>query len=489
LNLEVITENGRIRGRERRGISLFAGIPYAAPPVGDLRFAPPQPAQDWDGTLDATKFGPAAPQLPGDGLTNAQPIQWDEDCLTLNVCTPLADDHKRPVMVWIHGGAFQNGTGAIPWYDGTRFSAEGDIVVVTINYRLGALGFARIGEAENSGINGILDQLAALQWVHRNITYFGGDPDQVTIAGESAGAFSVATLMTMAPDGDLFQRAIAQSGAGHHVITTNEATQAAERLKNSLGATTLRELRELSAEEILAAQRKVEEQATEFMLAGQIPFYPSITKGGLLPNRPIDLFEIGVGAKIALLTGTNADETALWGTNNIPEEKLERWFQNYVADTTPMIEAVKKDRPQASPGEIAMALSTDHTFRIPAIRMAESREKHGGKTWMYEFDWKSKAFGGALGACHALEIPFAFGTLDAEGADLFLGTDKTPNALGDIMHHAWTAFIRTGTPTTEAIEDWPLYQSTTRNVLRFADTTGLVKDPWPESRKSWQGIR
>ena len=168
-----------------------------------------------------------------------------------------------------------------------------------------------------------------------------------------------------------------------------------------------------------------------------------------------------------MLTGTNTDETTLWGTNQIPEHKLEKWLKNYVTEPERFISAVKEDRGDISAGEIALAISTDHTFRIPAIQMAEAREKNGGETWMYEFDWKSKAFNGALGACHALEIPFAFGTLGVNGTDVFLGTPDLPHELGDIMHHAWAAFIATGKPETQRLSNWPTYSPTSITVMRF----------------------
>ncbi|MEE1563699.1 MAG: carboxylesterase family protein, partial [Acidimicrobiales bacterium] len=208
------TACGTVRGRHRRGVQLFAGIPYAEPPVGDRRFAPPTPHDSWDGTRDALRFGKAAPQLPGEGLTNRVLLAWDEDCLTLNVVTPAADDARRPVYVWIHGGAYQHGQGATPWYDGTSFAIRGDIVVVTINYRLGALGFCHLSphlgdRFASAGVNGFLDQLAALGWVRDNIAAFGGDPDRVTVGGESAGAFSVCNVLASPHAAGLVHRAIA----------------------------------------------------------------------------------------------------------------------------------------------------------------------------------------------------------------------------------------------------------------------------------------
>ena len=488
MNPRIETQLGPVEGRERNGVFLFAGIPYAAAPIGKHRFASPQPISPWTETLNATQFGPVAPQLPGEGLTDSHDVSWDEDCLTLNICTPPTGGKKRPVMVWIHGGGYRHGTGSIPWYDGTRFAKESDIIIVTINYRLGALGFARIPEAPTSGINGILDQIAALTWVKDNIENFGGDPDQVTIAGESAGAFSVSTIMAMPQSRGLFCKAITQSGAGHHVIPQKEAEVAGQLLMDRLEANSLHELQSRTVDDILEAQQYVEAHSNEFMTAGQLPFYPSITPE-VLTDHPIELFEKGVSADIPLLTGTNTDETTLWGTNQIPEEKLHKWLGNYVSEPTPYIEALRQDRGEISAGEIALAVSTDYTFRIPAIRMAEARESHGGESWMYEFDWKSKAFNGLLGSCHALEIPFTFGTLDAKGTELFLGTSDLPNHVGDVMHTAWAAFIREGNLSTNALGEWPTYERSEGKVMRFADETSLLSNPWPAARESWEGQR
>lgn len=483
---------GPVRGRERRGALQFAGIPYAAAPVGSLRFAAPRPPQPWSDERDATRFGPPAPQLSDGSMTNAAPIEWSEDCLTLNVCTPALDDSRRPVMVWIHGGGYRNGTGAIPWYDGNRFATEGDVVTVTINYRLGALGFLRVADEPTSGINGTLDQVEALRWVRDNIAAFGGDPDQVTVAGESAGAFSVATLMSLAPAEGLFHRAILQSGAGHHVHSEAMAEANSTALHDYLGATTTDELRKFDVDQILAAQKHVEQDGEQQGGADQLskrpPFYPSVTPD-LLPVPPIDAIQEGAGAAIPVLMGTNTDETALWGTHRTTAEGLEQVVGKFAPDPSVLIDAVRSDRPDASPGDIAMAVSTDHMFRIPMIRMAEARERHDSTTWVYEFDWKSRSMDGALGSCHALEIPFAYGTLGAKGTDAFLGTDDLPHELGDTMHKAWTAFIRSGSPVTAELAGWAPYEAATRSVMRFADEVHVVNDPWPAARQSWDGIR
>ena len=208
------TRSGALQGRAKDNVLLFAGIPYAAPPTSARRFRAAEPFEAWSGVRDARKFGPAAPQIAGGGMTDPVPVRWDEDCLTLNVQTPALDDGGRPVFVWIHGGGYRNGQGAVPWYNGARFAANGDIVAVTINYRLGALGFTdlkRFGaEFATSGVNGILDQITALEWVRDNIEGFGGDPAKVTIAGESAGGFSVATLLGSPRTDGLFRGVIAQ---------------------------------------------------------------------------------------------------------------------------------------------------------------------------------------------------------------------------------------------------------------------------------------
>mgnify|MGYP001823815620 CR=1 FL=1 len=487
MQLEISTSGGAVRGRERNGAALFAGIPYAAPPVGRLRWAPPQPADPWTGVRDATRFGPAAPQLPGDGLTNSHEVRWDEDCLTLNVVTPGPDDAGRAVMVWLHGGAFRHGTGATPWYDGTSFALRGDIVVVTINYRLGALGFCRLDGEQTSGINGILDQIAALEWVRHNIAAFGGDPAKVTIAGESAGAFSVSTLTAMPQADGLFRGAVAQSGAGHHAVDAATADLVADRFLAELGAGSIDEARSRSALEILRAQARVEEAKAEFMSRVDQPFYP-VADGVVLPARPVDLIAER-GASVPMLTGTNADEMTLWGLGAVDDERLQWVLGQYAQPVEQLLPAYREELPAATAGEIAIAYAGDRTFRIPAVRLAEARHAHEADTWMYLFSWKSRAFGGALGATHALDIGFVFNTLDAAGFDVFLGTDDPPTGLAETMHDVWAAFIKTGRPHTDTVNDWPSYTPDDRAVLEFGDEVRLLDDPGAVTRKAWEGIR
>jgi para-nitrobenzyl esterase len=495
MNTIATTTKGRVEGREKEGVALFAGIPYVAPVVGELRFQAPRPHDAWEGVRPAQRFGPAAPQIPGEGLTSAGPVRWDEDCLTLNVSTPAADDGRRPVLVWIHGGGYRTGQGGIPWYNGARFAANGDIVVVSINYRLGALGFthlARFGdEYATSGVNGTMDQVAALEWVRDNIEAFGGDPENVTIAGESAGGFSIGTLLAVPKAEGLFRRAIAQSGAAHHTLPLEAGEKVADLFCDELGVNSVDDLHTASAEEILNVQGKVD---VALGIGGGLT-----NSLGLTVAPFFEALQQGASAGIPVLTGTNRDETTLWGYGEVDEERLGRRATR-VGGNEQIIETYRSARSDASPADILIAITTDHMFRIPAIRLAEARAANGGNTWMYLFAWESRAFGGRLRATHALEIPFTFDNLDKGGVDALLGEGPTPQKIADVMHAAWTSFIRTGDPNCDALPDWPAYDTERRATMVFNDTerratmvfndtSETVDDPSGAERRVWDGLR
>jgi para-nitrobenzyl esterase len=494
------TTRGRVEGRVKEGVLLFAGIPYAAPPVGDLRFAAPRPHKGWSGTLSAQRFGNAAPQPAGSGLTASPPRRMSEDCLTLNVTTPALDDAGRPVLVWIHGGGFRTGQGAIPWYNGTSFAKRGDIVSVSINYRLGALGFAELSglgeDAATSGVSGILDQIAALEWVRDNIAFFGGDPSKVTVAGESAGAMSVGVLLGCPLAKGLFRAAIAQSGAAHHVIETDAARAISDLLCEKLGVHDLAGLRAVPAPELIEAQSQVETQlagtsklgATDISGAAGMPFQPSLGSPAL-PRPPIDLVRAGEASGVALLVGTNAHESTLWHQGETDARRLEKIVGRYLPDVEGALDAYRRDHPDASPFDLLIAVTTDYMFRIPALRLAEAHAASGGATWNYLFSWKSRAFGGRLGATHALEIPFAFNNLKRMGVDTFLGEGPLPHDLASNMHAAWTAFIRDSEPACEEVPDWPRYDDRRRAVMEFGDEVSVRDDPFPATRPLWQELR
>ena len=492
----VETTTGSVQGRVKDGILDFRGIPYAAPPVGDLRFRPPQPVEPWSGVRDATHFGPMAPQNMGamEQMFGAPPGEMDEDCLTLNVWTPACDEGKRPVMVWIHGGAFLYGTGATPWYDGRSFARE-EVVLVTINYRLGAFGFLHV---DGQGNTGILDQVAALEWVRDNIAAFGGDPDNVTAFGESAGAMSVGTLLGLPAAKGLFVKAIPESGAAH----SPRSAEAAEALANEFlvalgvepGPGVVDRLRGLSTQTLLDAQAKVVEQ--EMGPSGHgLPFTP-VVDGVVLPEPPIDAIGKGQAAGVTVLIGTTRDEWKLFTMMDPLIAKLDvdgatRRLAGMVRDPSgagDVIAHYRATRPDAVMSDLWSAVGTDVVFRIPAVRLAEKQSALGNDVFMYRFDYATPVFGGVLGACHALEIPFVFDSLYA-GAEMFVGPlNEDLRTLARRMHASWVAFASTGRPTADGLPEWPRYTAEHRATMLFDFEPRVVDDPDGADREVWAGL-
>ena len=489
MNTQVETTTGPIEGREKDGTLFFAGIPYAASPTESKRFQRAQAHEPWLDVLSTKKIGAAAPQLPGSGLSDPPSVRWDENCLTLNITTPMTSGSGRPVFVWIHGGAYRTGQGGIPWYNGARFAVHGDIVVVSINYRLGALGFTDLStfgsEFEFSGINGLLDQMFALEWVQQNIEQFGGDPAKVTIAGESAGGFSVSTLLGMPATDGLFRHAIPQSGAAHHTLPAKAGKLVRDAFLKELDADGPTQFMAASAEEILHAQlqtiAKLETPDTQETLGVPVSAFYPVIGSTLLAESPIDAIRSGVGSGVAVMTGSNHHETTLWSyQDRINERQLER--RALGMGDQHLLQRYRDARPHDSAADLMTAISTDFMFRIPAIRLLEARP-YTSRNWLYQFNWESRAFDGNLKATHALEIPFAFDNLDQAGVDNFIGPGPTPQHIADRMHHAWIDFIRDGDP------GWTPYSAETRNTMIFDDESGPIRDPEANERKAWEGIR
>jgi para-nitrobenzyl esterase len=496
----VTIAQGRLRGLERDGIAQFRGIPYAAAPVGERRFAPPGPAPAWEGERDATVFGARSLQVSGGAtaLLGDRSDDADEDCLFLNVFTPGCDDARRPVMVWIHGGGFVNGSASIPWYDGTSLATRGDVVVVTINYRLGALGFLWLGDLDPafraSGVNGLLDQVAALEWVRDNIAAFGGDPDDVTIFGESAGAMSVSTLLAMPAARGLFHRAIAQSGAAHNTFTTTTASAITAQVMELLGIDSVDGLLAAPAGDIVDAATKVEARMFEDPsglggpagIALAMAFQP-VVDGEHLPEQPLRAIAAGRGADVPLLTGTNLDEWnlfALMSPGGLDDPRLLGRLERIFGNAHVVRDTYGSARPDATPDDLWNAVLTDATFRIPAIRLVEARSAATSPTWQYLFTWATPAFGGVVKSCHALEIPFVFGVLDAPGAALFLGDPIGPelHELSQAVQDAWLGFVRDGDP------GWPVWNEVERPAQRFDVERELLADPMADERRLWDGV-
>ena len=485
---------GELRGKSGHGISAFLGIPYAAAPFGDARMLPPRPAPSWDGIRDATEHGPTCPK--GDYPPQFQALFPEivipgEECLNLNVWTPDPGASGLPVLVWIHGGSFMNGSGSVGEYDGTAFARDG-IVCVTLNYRLGAEGFLYTGDQVANV--GLLDQVAALRWVQQNIAAFGGDPGRVTVAGESAGAMSITTLLAMPRASGLFQQAITQSGAGAHTLAPDESRQVAQYLADALGVAPDRQaIAAVPPGRVSQAASALTEEVQTMpdparwgrIVLSLLPFCPTVD-GDVLPQEPLSALAGGAASGVRLLTGTNLEEALLFlvaggGIDLIDEAALAGGAAAYGApDGT--VAAYQGNRPGAGHGDVLAAIITDWFFRIPAVRVAEARAGNSasaGNTWMYRFDWRSPAFDARLGSCHAVEIPFVFDTLGEPGTRVRLGGDA-PQAVADTIHSAWVRFITDGDP------GWPAYDAGTRATALFTEKLDVVSDPAGDERLLWE---
>jgi para-nitrobenzyl esterase len=493
----VETSYGKVEGVRQGAVTVWKGIPYAKAPVGPLRFRPPQPPEPWAGVRAAAEFGPGCPQppAPAGSILPRREFAQSEDCLSLNVWSPAADGAARPVMVWIHGGAFTGGTGQSPSYDGASFAERGDLVAVTINYRLGFLGFLHLadvgGEAyAASGNSGILDQIAALEWVHDNIAAFGGDPARVTIFGESAGGMAVGTLMGAPAAQGLFQRAIPQSGAAHNAFSREHAAQIAEEALNELGIgrDNLQALAELPVEKLLAAQIKL-----TLANAGRGLVCQPVVDGVVLKQRAIDAIAAGSAAGVATLVGSNRDENRLFTAMDprmaeVPA--LERRAAAGLGQETAarLADGYQAANPSASREAVLNDVLTDSVFRIPAVRLAERQAEQDAPVWLYRFDWRTPLLDGKLGACHALEIPFVFNTLDEPGIGALTGDSPARQRLADVMHDSWIAFARGGDPSTPALPAWPAYDATRRATMIFDEECRVEDDPQGAERRLWEGV-
>jgi para-nitrobenzyl esterase len=497
----VETSNGKVRGYNRRGIIKFKGIPYAAPPVGPLRFSPPVPLTPWTGVRDALEYSPLAPQAPSnlELMFGGQRVQSEAECLTLNIWTPGVDSSKRPVLFFIHGGAFVTGTGAS--LDGSRLALRGDVVVVSINYRLGVLGFLYLpDESEASSNVGLLDMASALSFVKENIARFGGDPDQVAIFGESAGGFAVAALLGMPSAKGLFHRAILQSGAAHPLgMNPEAAVRVHEKLIKHLGIPKgdLKALRRIPVEEIIKAQTAIMPVSGGFTEDRPLRLGP-VVDHQVLPEHPLAAIRKGYAREIAVFAGSNLDETKLWTLLNPESEKieigdLERGAKAIVTMagkndrwTERLLEIYRRNK--KTPRDIMDAITTDYTFRIPSIRLAEAQSLHQKNTFMYLFTWQSPFKGGKYGAMHALELGFVFGVLLAVEVGIFPKKDTETEILSEAMMDTWIAFARTGNPNNPALPALPPYSAEKRATVIFDKEIKVQDDPYGEERTAWEGL-
>ncbi|MFC1947095.1 carboxylesterase/lipase family protein [Chloroflexota bacterium] len=499
------TVSGKIEGTYRGGLYIFKGVPYAASPVGTLRWMPPQPHSSWDGIRPAVEFSPIAPQtvLPNPALDAIRVLQQQsEDSLYLNIWTPGLDDAKRPVMVWIHGGAFNMGSGSEPLTDGAKLASRGDVVVVSINYRLGLLGFLNLNEVTSgripsSGNEGLLDQVAALRWVRDNISAFGGDPDNVTIFGESAGAMSIGCLLVMPEARELFNKAILQSGVGSTVSLLDAGVMLSGRFLEyfSLKPEDTEAMLNLTVDQLLDANQELKRQfARKEEEEMRITVTAPVIDGKIIPDIPYELIKKGAAGGVKIIAGTNLEEWTLLcmmdtKLPNLEDTGLLRRLEYYLPSgySSGLVNAYRTARSaramSTSAPEVFKAIQTDRMFRMPCLKVVDAQTRHNPSTYNYLFTWKSPILGGMLGACHSLDIGFVFGTYIPD----FHGSGPAADRLSTNMQEAWLAFARTGDPSCENLGAWLPYGQN-RTTMVFGEESGLEDAPYDEERRAWDEI-
>jgi len=489
--LVVKTKQGLVKGVIAGNVCVWKGIPYAKAPVGALRFRDPQTPDSWTGVRDASAFGPVCLQMKRVLVDNE--IQ-SEDCLFLNVWSPQADGKKRPVMVWIHGGGFVGGSGSNAMYDGAQLSKKGDVVLVSINYRLGPLGFLYFNDMPGAKGNfdsnlGIKDQVAALKWVQENIAAFGGDPEQVTIFGESAGGISVETLMSVPVAKGLFKRAIVESGPAGDVWTAKVATRLTTLYLKEVGLTpdSVYKLKYINADTLNSAMRRLMKLAIS---DSSLPktFAPTID-GSFLPHDLLTAIKEGQSKGVDLLIGTNKDEANLFAMKKLKmapvnEEQLRPYMSKFKPSEQKQLKSVYKEFPSKSS---ILSMITDGIFTMPSIKFAELQSAYAN-AYMYRFDWASKPIKAiGLGACHGIELPFVFGTFHSKLGKkvlLFANTRRIHQLSNEIQQN-WINFARTGNPNNAGSNDWKKYEPGTRATIIFDKKNYTCTDPNCDQRKAW----
>jgi para-nitrobenzyl esterase len=519
LSLTVEIDSGRLEGvyttpgSDLPPVRVFRGIPYAAPPVGAGRFAPPQPVTPWPGVRPAAAFGPSPMQSTEGAFAGVLPAgragPVSEDCLTLNVWAPQGQPAGRPVMLWAPGGAFLTGGSGIETYDAGRLCAEHDVVVVSINYRLGVFGFlwpdehggASAGMAANAGL---LDQLAAMDWVRRHAAVFGGHPDLVTVFGESAGAGSLLHLLGSSRSTGLFRRMVCQSAGVDQTLRPDQAALVTSALLRELGVAgspaPADRLRQLPAEALLDAQAAV--LPSLMQTVSSMPFHP-VVDGTLLTAKPSVAVGEGAGAGVDLLLTWTADEMRLFPdsrADSAGRDALVRWADRYLSSrlgraAPPGRAATLIDwylESETSQGRTKgsyawAAFQTDGSMRLPARRIADLRSMAPGATYCSQFGWPAQGGEWQKGAFHAIDLPFVFGTLDRGGWREYLGAGDDADKLSAEIRAAWASFARTGRPAAPTTGEWPPYHPDRSTMLLDTPCT-VAQDPLAEVARLWEGL-
>ncbi len=501
VSLTVETRYGRVRAAAERGVQVYRGIPYARPPLGPLRLRPPLPPEPWNGVRECREFGAAAPQNPPriPSLLEGAAPRWRDDCLSLNISTPGLDGEPKPVMVWIHGGDFVEGSASKLGLTGRALARRGDVVVVTIQYRLGALGFldpsaAEPGAGGGATNLGLQDQVAALDWVQQEIDAFGGDPANVTLFGAGAGAGCAAALLAMPQARRLFQRAILQSPV-LHVWDREAAGEIARLLLAELGVSAAG-LAEVPTASLLAAQQRLEQRLGAD--ADGWVFRP-VVDGETLPSAPHAAILAGEAGEHDLIVGTNLDETRVVCLEDpselsLSEADLQRRCATLASDEASARLAIVTYRgarlgAAASPSSVWSAIESDRLFRYPAMQLAQAQAATGARVFAYLFSWPSPVGGGALGAFHGLEVPFVFGTRRHHGLRRFVGGGEAAKQLSHRMSDAWIGFAYAREPSCPALGRWPIYAAPERHTLVLGTKPEVVEAPMEAERAFWEQLR
>lgn len=484
----VETTAGKVRGTMEDKVSAFRGIPYGASTAGAGRFLPPQKPESWSGVRDAIELGHRSPQGPSGLIPEVAAVDVKEpageDCLVLNVWTASASPkQKRPVMVWLHGGGFTSGSGGFKIYDGVNLAARHDVVIVTVNHRLNAFGYlylADLGGAKYADASnvGMLDIVAALEWVHDNISNFGGDPGNVTIFGQSGGGAKVSTLLAMPSAKDLFHRAVIESGASLRGIPREAANRSTEAFLAKLGLKTnqIDQLQSLPEGRIVAALSG----------GGPVRFGP-VLDGKTLPVNPFDPTAPEISASVPLLIGSTQTEVTFFAGQQLDpideatmRERVQRTFRASNEDTDKIIAAYKHLDPKISNIDLYLESASDNFAWTNAITAAERKFELGkAPVFMYYFKWRSPVRDGKLKAMHCMEIPFVFDNPD--GGKPMTGSGQDRYALAHKISGAWVAFARTGNPSQKGLA-WPAYDTTKRATMFLDDKCEVVEDPRKEIR-------
>ncbi|MFX0058090.1 MAG: carboxylesterase/lipase family protein [Candidatus Hodarchaeota archaeon] len=492
----VTTNRGKIKGVQAKNHQFFLGIPYAKAPIDNLRFQEPQSMDPWNEVKDTTKFGPIAFQNQMDSPPINQ--EQSEDCLYLNIWTPQADAKSRPVMFWIHGGGFLIGSSSRPRLNGSKLATHGDVVVVNFNYRLGVLGFLNLpGIPPNIGI---LDQIAALRWVKENIDKFGGNANNITIFGESAGAMSVAILLAIPSVKGLFHKAIMESGAAcPRDFGAERAKEGAEEFmsKLKLEKENINALREIPISKIIRVQKKI----CGTMLDPRInPFRPFID-GNIIPEQPLEIIQKGKANHVPLIIGYNNEELGaisdvLNQANQLKRKVILKYIRAHIKkrnitkeNLDKLIEVYKKEMELRYPNnhfKYWSAILSDSMFRIPIIRQLEAHCKHQKDIYSYIFHYESPKYGYAL---HTFELPFVFNTLDT--ADMMEGAielNEETKQLSTLMMDTWVNFARTNNPNHQNLPEWPPYDIKKRATMMLGLEPIVEETPLEALREIWNGI-